>query len=188
MLAYVFWHWPRPETGHDAYEQQLALFHRALRDEPSRGFVRSVAYRVPRLPFRNPTPEAHMPLYEDWYLVEDWPALGALDEGAVSAPRSEPHARVSALSETGVGAIYALLRGAGALEQGVHAAWVSKPRELSYKRFRSSLRDLSSAAEVWQRQLVLGPAPEFCVTSATEVGLPLEPDAAIGRALVTRPG
>jgi hypothetical protein len=37
--------------------------------------------------------------------------------------------------------------------------WCSKPAGVSYAEFVTRLPD----GETWQRQLVLGPAPEFCI-------------------------
>src|SRR5207302_6599078 len=115
MLGYVFWHWPSPGSDRRAYEEELAAFHKTLGDEPPGGFVRSVAFRLSRLPFAGAgSPEV---VYEDWYVVEDWHALGELNAAAVTGSREPAHARVAARSAGGAGAIYALVRGSGALER-----------------------------------------------------------------------
>jgi hypothetical protein len=182
MLAYVFWHRRSPEIDQGVYEEALGAFHRALGGEAPNGFLRSIAFRVTQLPFGNPAP---LPAgYEDWYLVEDWRALGILNEAAVSGAIRGPHDRVAALSEAGVGAIYSLLRGQGALDEVSRVTWLSKPRDLSYDQFRASLLALPWGAELWERQMVLGPAPEFCVLSATDVELPYEPDSVDDRSAV----
>ena len=171
MLAYVFWHWPSPGSDRREYEQALAAFHETLGDEPPDGFVRSVAFRPSRLPFAGAgSPEA---VYEDWYVVEGWHALGELNAAAVSGSREPAHARVAARSAGGAGAVYALVGGSGALEHATSAAWLAKPREPP------------RGADVWQRQMVLGPAPEFCVACARGVELPYdESETVVDRALV----
>ena len=85
-LAYVFWHWPPPESEPGTYETSLIRFHQALAQRKPEGFHRSFVFRLRGAPWA----ETDGPLYEDWYLVEDFTALGLLNEGAVSgvsAPR-----------------------------------------------------------------------------------------------------
>jgi hypothetical protein len=140
----VFWHRARADVAAPEYERRLRAFHERL-DETSASF------RVTTLPF---AAEAG---YEDWYLVDDWAALGTLSAMAVSGTRQAPHDSAARLAGDGWGGVYALVRGAPILP--VHASWVSKPDGQDYGAFLDSL----SAATVWQRQLVLGPAPEFCL-------------------------
>ena len=61
MLAYVFWHLPAGGADVAAYEAAERSFQAALE-------VPSACFRVERLPF------GEVGGYEDWYLVEDWPA------------------------------------------------------------------------------------------------------------------
>jgi len=172
MLGYVFWHWPSPGCDRRAYEEELAAFHKTLADEPPGGFLRSGAFRPSRLPFAGAgSPEV---VYEDWYVVEGWHALGELNAAAVSGSREPAHARVAARSAGGAGAVYALVRGLGALEHATCAAWFAEPREPP------------QGADVWQRQMVLGPAPEFCIVCARGVDLPYyDRENVVERALVT---
>ena len=48
------------------------------------------------------------------------------------------------------------------------AAWLSKPAGRTYPEFLAELGALGSAA--WQRQMVLGPTPEFCVHDPIAAG------------------
>ena len=125
-LAYVFWHWsdgPAP-----AYGGRLVAFHRALAAHPPRGFRSSRSFAVSGAKWlpRNGA-------FEDWYLIEDFAALGALNEAAVSGARREPHDAVSALASGGAGGVYSLKAG----EVGeVAAAWsFSKPPGTTYDEF-----------------------------------------------------
>ncbi len=154
MLAYLFWHCPGPEVGRDQYERQLRGFHADLAD---RGY-RSAAFRLEQLPF------AERDGYEDWYLVDGWSALGALNEAAVDARSKPAHDEVAWLSRHGWGALYRLLSGDPDPPRG--ARWLEKPLNVGYDAFAERL----SGASAWRRQLVLGPAPEFCVEASEASG------------------
>jgi hypothetical protein len=148
-LAYLFWHTPAEGVGADDYESALRGFHDTLS-------VPSASFRLAVLPF-----EAH-PGYEDWYVVEDWRELGELNLAAVAAPRRTHHDAAARRSAHGWGGVYALLRGPAEPPHAVR--WMAKPAHQSYDAFLESL----DAGAVWQRQMVLGPAPEFCLAAASE--------------------
>jgi hypothetical protein len=144
MLAYVFWHRPKPGVDVADYEEAQRGFHVSL-ETPSASF------RLAELPFRD-GPGG----YEDWYLVEDWAALGELNAQAVDATRAHPHDRIASLAADGWGGVYALARGVAEIPAGVE--WLDKPRAESSREFIASLPHPA----LWRRELVLGPAPEFC--------------------------
>ena len=152
MLAYVFWHAPAPGGDRAAYEDALWSFHAALRDDPPEGFLRSTALRVTGAPW---LPGGAG--YEDWYLVGGFAGLGALNEAAVSGHRRRPHDDVARRSGHGAGGVYALWTGAPEVPAPA-ATWCTKASGSSYEALRSGL-----SGTTWQRQLVLGPAPELCV-------------------------
>lgn len=151
MLAYVFWH--RGTGAADAYEAALAEFHRVLAAEPPPGFLRSAAFALDDAPWL----PGSGPAYEDWYVVEDWAALGVLNAGAVSGPRAAPHDEVAGRAGKGAGGIYAPLGHDGTLG-GPVATWAPKRAGVSYAEWHERL-----AGPAWQRQMVLGPAPEYVV-------------------------
>jgi hypothetical protein len=146
MLAYVFWHRPKGGVEPVAYEHAQRSFHAAI-EAPS------ACFRLAKLPFASDGG------YEDWYLVENWSDLGCLNEVAVDAIRRTDHDRAASMAADSWGAVYALVRGAAAIPTG--AEWLDKPRDASSERFIASLPNTT----VWRRQLVLGPAPEFCLST-----------------------
>jgi hypothetical protein len=146
MLAYLFWHRPRPDVDTARYEESLRRFHGSLDGV-------SASFRLARLPF------AATDGYEDWYLVDDWQALGALNAAAVDSRHRTGHDSVADLAGDGWGGVYALVRGAAEPPGG--ARWLAKPPGRSYEEFLGAL----PTSTVWQRQLVLGPAPEFSVAT-----------------------
>lgn len=144
MLAYIFWH--QPEAARDTYENAQRSFHAAIE-------VPSACFRIDSLPFSEGSG------YEDWYLVNGWAALGELNSHAVDVVRGDLHARAASHVMRGWGALYELVRGPGEIPKGVE--WLEKARGTPAEEFVSSLPHES----VWRRQLVLGPAPEFCCSA-----------------------
>ncbi len=156
MLAYVFWHWPAPALDAARYAEALVGFHRSLGGSPPAGFRGSRVFEIEGA--------AWVPVecaYEDWYLVDDFAALGALNDAAVSGARREPHDAAARLAAGGQGGVYRLL-GALGPAAAPRTTWCSKPAGEAYPQYLARL----PSGEVWQRQLVLGPAPEFCVVGA----------------------
>lgn len=164
MLAYVFAHRPGDFAEVAAYEERLAAFHAALGAAPPAGFRGSWVWRVDGS-------------YEDWYAVDDWAALGVLNQAAVTGERQAPHDAVAALAGPGSGAIYALVSGQVSLRPVVR--WrVGKPPGVPYPAFEAALTAAVGRGAVWKRQLLLGADREFLV----DAGDP--PDAAPARAEV----
>lgn len=123
--------------------RRRCAFHRSLAASGPPGFHGSVAFARAALEWFDG--------YEDWYLVDDWAALGVLNDSAVRAPHGPVHDGVAHRSAHGAGAVYALRRGAADLGRARAATWSATA---------------PSTGELWQRQLVLGPAPEFCALHA----------------------
>ncbi len=170
MLAYVFWHYPADGLDAARYEAHLAAFHRTLGAAPPRGFLGSAAYRIDGASWL-PGGEG----YEDWYELADWDALGVLNEAAVSASMRGDHDAVASLADGGAGGVYRALRPAprGATEA---VLWLAKPKRTPYREFIAAFDALPAGCALWQRQMVLGPAAEFCVAGPVEMverlGLP----------------
>ena len=160
-LAYLFWHWPSGDADVAGYEQRMRDFHAAL-DLPG-----SRTFRLERAPYDGALPQP----YEDWYPVADWQALGELNERAVSGARRSPHDAAAARSAHGAGGVYGLLQ--GNVEAPVaHACWLGKPEGMAYLDFHEELAATVPDATVWQRQMVLGPAPEYAVLATGPITLP----------------
>ncbi|HEV3283976.1 MAG TPA: hypothetical protein VG010_07205 [Solirubrobacteraceae bacterium] len=176
MLAYLFWHRPLESADVEAYEGSQVNFHRSLRRSPPVGMRGSAAFRLPRLPFLasgdGTGGEAH-PGYEDWYLVEDFAALGVLNEAAVGVGHRTAHDGAARSLGAGAGGLYGLVEGdqRGGLEsicQAAPAVWVERPAGSRGSVVAELLGDgmEPGRASLWRRQLVLGPAPELCLLSS----------------------
>ncbi len=161
-LAYVFWHAPLPTVAPVDYEAGLAGFHASLAGAPPPGFLGSAAYRVSRAPWEGSA--LGNVVYADWYVVQGWEALGALEQEAVGPSHLPAHDAIARLADHAYGGIYQLRHGLVDLTGIRFDGWVAKPRGVPSRNFAEGLvpRGDPPEASVWQRQLALGPAPEFC--------------------------
>ncbi len=175
MLAYVFWHRPLDEAAIEAYERAQIAFHRSLAHAPPAGLQSSAVFRTTGLPWFEGTG------YEDWYFVEDYTALGVLNMAAVSHGHRTVHDDLAHRFGAGVGGLYGLVEGhppvaPGAFDQESVAVWVGRAPGVQRRALGDLLGDGmdSKHASLWRRQLVFGPAPEFCLLAGdrTKLGLP----------------
>ena len=162
MLAYVFWHWANADVTPQEYEGRLRAFHLALQTARMPGFAGSSAARMTAAPWA----PSITPLYEDWYLVEDFAALGALNEVAVTAAQRAPHDDAAQAAAGGMGGVYRLRLGDAIVPSGEQqrALWFAKPSGMRYDALLALLQPAieRTGGAFWQRQMTLGPAPEFC--------------------------
>ncbi len=180
MLAYIFWHRPAEGVEQAAYEQALERFHRSLAHRPPSGLCCSAAMRLSELPWApvgtergsghetGPGPQlvGAGVAYEDWYVVEDWSALGVLEEAAVSRGHLSAHDAIASRTGNGAGAVYRLIEGVARPADRAIGVWVSSvPGGHERLSLQALLGDGIDPARdgLWQRSLVLGPAPEYCL-------------------------
>lgn len=162
MLAYISWHRPPPTVKHEAYESALERFHRSLAHRPPSGFRGSASLRIDEVPWLDGAG------YEDWYLIDDWSALGVLEEAAVSRGHVGAHEAVAAFAGMETAAVYRLLEGSADPGCAAVAVWVTP----APGRERPALGQLlgdgidPECDGLWQRCLVLGPAPQYCLLAA----------------------
>jgi hypothetical protein len=176
MLAYVFWHWRQTQTAAREYESRQRVFHAALAAAPSSGFLWSFSFGLSGAPWAAGGRDA----YEDWYLVQDFGALGALNDAAVSASRAVPHDAAAAVAGGGAGGLFRLRSGT-ALSAPTYAHWFGKPDGMQYGELFAQLTPLvdQATAALWMRQMVLGPSREFCLHAAARVSLPASFDTLV---------
>lgn len=162
MLAYVFSHRPAHGVEVEAYEKSLRRFHRALAKAALRGFVTSSTFRIAGG-------------YSDWYLLATSAAMDGLNEAAVSGHRAASHDAAAGMAADGVGKLFMLTAGEHSTEAGFEVRF-SKPAGMKYADLYSLLEPWTAAPGVslWRRMMVLGPPPEFCLVSPSQVALPEE--------------
>jgi hypothetical protein len=165
MLMYLFWHWPRPEVAPHDYETDEALFQAAIADAAPSGLIAPATFRCSGATWVNGGGTG----YEDCYLLDNSGALDPLNEAAVVGGRKQPHDRLAAGMEAGAGALYSLRSGMPSAVPAGDALWFSKARGVPYADFYERIRPLTDqpGATLWRRQMVLGPAPEFCLIGAS---------------------
>jgi hypothetical protein len=175
MLAYVFWHRPLDDLAVEAYEHAEIAFHRSLAHAPPSGFQSSAVFRVAGLPW------FEGPAYEDWYFVEDYTALGVLNMAAVGHGHRTVHDGIAHRFGAGAGGLYGLVEGhppvgPDAFAEESAAIWVGRSPGIERRAIGELLGDGMDArhASLWRRQLVFGPAPEFCLLTGdrSKLGLP----------------
>jgi hypothetical protein len=178
MLAYLSWH--RAAVGIEpvAYEQALERFHRSLAHRPPSGFRGSSAFRLSELPWLAPVAGAdEAPGYEDWYLLDDWTAVGVLEEAAVAHGHRTAHDTIAGRAGCATGSVYRLVEGhahgvgeAGGSRPGETgtAVWVKRASGYENPSLGALLGDGMDRERdgLWRRCIGLGPAPEYCLLAA----------------------
>ena len=160
MLAYVFWHWPLPTVHERDYTTLLVAFHQSLSNHAFPGFHSSHIFQIENAPWGPPDRS----LYEDWYCIENFAALDMLNKTAVTAANKAPHDRAAQNAADGKAGLYQLCGGEADPARAHVAHWFAKPSGLAYDAFFSLLHPLveENGGALWQRQMTLGPTPEFC--------------------------
>jgi hypothetical protein len=162
MLAFIAWHRAAPGVSPDAYESALEHFHRSLAHMPPSGFRGSASLRIDGVSWLDGAG------YEDWYLIDDWAALGVLEGAAVSHGHATAHHAAAALTGMETAAVYRLLEGCANPGRTTITTWVTSARGHERPALAQLLGDGidPDRDSLWQRCLVLGPAPEYCLHAA----------------------
>jgi hypothetical protein len=178
VLAYLLWHRPAADVDRESYEHAAERFHRSLHHAPPAGFRGSAVYRVDDLPWLAPAgPAAGSPAgesvrapgsgdcYEDWYLLDDFAAVGVLNEAAVAHGHRTAHDEIARRFGAAAGGMYGLLEGRPRLAEAPLVVWIARPPRAARGELGELLGDGMDPehASLWRRALVLGPAPEYCL-------------------------
>jgi hypothetical protein len=167
MLAYLFWHTPKPDVAIAGYERDLVAFSRALSGLDCPGLRRIASFRISAVPWLGDAPG-----YEDWATVDGASALETLNARAVAGAMAAPHAAVAGRMGVGHGGVYYHLWGDLDPHAAERAEWLTRPRGIE---FRPVLEAMTNAAAgpvgVWRRFMVLGPGWEFVVLGDAALAL-----------------
>jgi hypothetical protein len=165
MLAYVFWHWRRPEVAIPDYEAGIHAFQELLKRATHRDSEGTTVWRVERAPW---LPEGTG--YEDWYLLDDTPGLDGLNRRAMSDAVRAGHDAVARMSAGGTAGLYQSIHEDLPETGGGTATWFTKPEGLRYADLHRMLSPHLS--RLWTRMMVLGPTPEFCLLESEGFTVP----------------
>jgi hypothetical protein len=170
MLAYVFWHWRSPTVEKTDYQKHIIDFQETLGTHKPGGFQYSTVFEIEHVPWS----EGGGEVYEEWYVLDNSAALDALNEAAVTGPCKEHHNRVARNAAGGIAGLYGLYAGTSGLATARIALWFSKPSGMTYENFHGILQPevQQAAGSLWQRQMTLGPTPEFRWHSSEDHSLP----------------
>jgi len=160
MLAYLFWHRPRAEADKAAYEKLLLEFQDRLARSAAPGFLAAGSFAIGAVPWLGGHPG-----YEDWCILEGTWAMDPLNAAAISGAAQSPHDSVAALMEEGHGGLYTLVWGEPIVPADSTITWLTRPRGIQWRAALEPVRNLIPKAQFWRRQMVLGPAPEFAITT-----------------------
>jgi hypothetical protein len=170
MLAYVFWHRPFPHIDGELYEETIMRFQSDLVRQPPPGLRAATSFRIEAVPWLS-----NYAGYEDWYLLEGSWAMDPLNGFAITGRTQSSHDTAAAQMEEGHGGLYAHAGGDPSPAAQSSVFWLTRPRGISWQAVLDPLRARYPQANIWRRQMVLGPAKEFAVEvpNDAEIDVPL---------------
>lgn len=167
MLAYVFWHRPYRHVERTAYERALIRFQSDLAAQPPPGFIAAASFRIEPVPWLGVDAG-----YEDWCLLDGSWAMDPLNGFAVTGARQPSHDHVAGQMEEGHGGLYAHAGGEPSLSaERTVVSWLTRPRGIDWKAALEPVRAKYPSANIWRRQMVLGPAAEFAAITPGDTAI-----------------
>jgi hypothetical protein len=170
MLAYIFWHRPFPQIHAGIYEESIVRFQSDLVRQPPPGLRAAASFRIEAVPWLS-----NRAGYEDWYLLDGSWAMDPLNGFAVTGRTQPSHDTAAAQMEEGQGGLYAHAGGDPLPASQSSVFWLTRPRGISWQAVLEPLRTRHPRANIWRRQMVLGPAREFAIEMPGDAAIEIPP-------------
>lgn len=169
MIAYVFWHQKLEHVRADEYEQALVDFQEMLLKADIPGYLGAVVSKIEGAHWMSYDKSG----YEDWYFLSGSEVLDKLNHMAVSGDRKDPHSSASRLAVNMHAGVYHLWKSETHYSDAEWSVWFEKPPTMLYEQmYEEMCRFLPNCdGDLWRRQMVLGPTPEYCLMSPTKPAL-----------------
>lgn len=169
MIAYVFWHQKREHVRADEYEQALMDFQAMLLKAEVPGYLGGVVSKIEGAHWM-PSEKGG---YEDWYFLSGSEVLDRLNRMAVSGDRKDPHSAATKMAVNMHAGLYQLWQSDAHFTDSEWSAWFSRPPSMTYEEMYEEIcRYLPHCAgDLWRRQMVLGPTPEYCLMSTSRADM-----------------
>lgn len=168
MLAYILWHRPYAHIDRARYEDAVVRFQGDLAEQKPPGFISAATFAIEPVAWLD-----DLPGYEDWYRLEGAWAIDPLNAFAIAGRMQAPHDNVAALMEQSHGGLYAHAGGATIAAPQSTLHWLTRPRGIQWQPAVDAVRAHCPQANIWRRQMVLGPAAEFAVETPADVEIEL---------------
>ncbi|MGC8515980.1 MAG: hypothetical protein ACP5OC_07605 [Thermoplasmata archaeon] len=169
MIGYVFWHQKIDSVASSDYEKTLKDFHEKLMHAGIRGYLGSVSLKIEGAHWIGSKKSG----YEDWYYMTDSGVIDILNHGAVSGDMMPIHNNAAGLATGMHAGLYQLKSPSAKHKESQWCIWFSKPGGKSYDDFDRMIASAvpANSIDIWRRQMVLGPTPEFCIISDKRIDL-----------------
>ena len=104
----------------------------------------------------------------------DFSSLDVLNDAAVAEATLGFHDSIAREASGGAGGVYRSTRADLRPHEARIATWIQKPAGEPYRSFYEEIARCTGKRRVgvWQRQMALGPAPEFCIHSEVALQIP----------------
>ena len=169
MIAYVFWHQKMELVSSKTYENALIMFHRSLYNFGVKGYIGSQTFKIEGAYWMGASESG----YEDWYLLEDSGVMDKLNQAAVSGSVKDPHNAAAHMATNLHAGLYVIKSPYLSFFSGKSATWFTKPRDVGLDQIMISHRNSNEKlGDLWMRQMVLGPTPEYCFVSEDRIEIP----------------
>ncbi|MEM0136460.1 MAG: hypothetical protein QXU18_14735, partial [Thermoplasmatales archaeon] len=132
-----------------------------------RGYLGSISFKIEGAHWMGSKKSG----YEDWYYMTDSGVIDILNRGAITGNMMPVHNNAAGLATGMHAGLYQLKSSSAKNKEATWCIWLSKPSGRSYDDFERMIGSTvaSHNVDLFRRQMVLGPTPEFCILSEKRI-------------------